>query len=74
MRLPLAASVLKHLDVTAVSKKAVEKAFKFVCGVGMDQVDPKSDLILTSTGIRSGHANQYMFEGEERWDEIGTWD
>ena len=74
MRLPLAASILKHLDVTAVSKTAVEKAFKFVCGVGMDQVDPRSDLILTSTGIRSGHADQYMFEGEERWDEVGTWD
>ncbi|KAN0069490.1 hypothetical protein V8E54_012505 [Elaphomyces granulatus] len=38
MKLHLAASVLERLDVRAVPKKAIEKAFKFMCGVGIDQV------------------------------------
>jgi hypothetical protein len=72
IKLHLAASVLEHLDVQAAPKKAVEKAFRLVCGVGMSEVDPKSDLLLTATGVRSGPADQYLFE--PGWDEVGSWD
>jgi hypothetical protein len=53
MKLHLAASVLRDMNIEAVPKKAVEKAFQFVCGIKMDDVNTGSNDILTSTGIQS---------------------
>ena len=62
------------MDIDPIRKQAVKKAFRYVCGMGIDEVDPKSDDILTTSGIQSGHADEHLFDGEDRWTEIGTWD
>ena len=37
-KLRLVVSVLQNMKITAVSQKAVDKAFKFVCGMQMSDV------------------------------------
>jgi len=74
MKLHLAASVLENMNVKAVPKKAVEKAFQFVCGMGMDDVDPKSNHILTSPEYAPPNTicSQVRSVGM-KW-ELGSWD
>jgi len=73
MKLGVAASLLAGMDIDPVKKEAVKKAFHYVSGFEIDQVDPKSKDILTTSGISSGHTDDHLFDGEERWAEVGTW-
>ena len=60
---------LNCLDGTETSRSAVKKAFEYVCGVKMEDVDTMSQDIITSTGIQSGPGrDKWLFE-----EEIGTW-
>ena len=74
MKLGVAASLLAGMDIDPIKKEAVKKAFHYVSGFEIDQVDPKSKDILTTSGISSGHTDSYLFAGGERWAEVGTWD
>jgi hypothetical protein len=61
---------LKCLDMAETSRSAVEKAFEFVCGVNMKDVDPNSKDLVTSTGIMSRPMrDQWLFD-----EEVGSWD
>ena len=63
-------SSLEDLDISEISRSAIEKAFEYVCGIKMKDVDPKSHDIITSTGIRSGpEKDQWLFDDAE----IGSW-
>jgi hypothetical protein len=63
-------SSLEYLNISEISRSAIEKAFEYVCGIKMKDVDPKSHDIITSTGIRSGPVeDQWLFDDEE----IGSW-
>ncbi|KAN0077755.1 hypothetical protein V8E54_006059 [Elaphomyces granulatus] len=66
MKLGVADSLLGNMDIDLIRKQAVKKAFRYVCGMGIDEVDPKSDDILTTSGIQSGHADEHLFDGEDR--------
>ena len=66
MKLGTAASLLGR-EINPIRQQAVKKAFRYVCGIPIDEVDPKSNYILTASGI---NADDYFFEAE---DEIGTW-
>ncbi|OXV10721.1 hypothetical protein Egran_01518 [Elaphomyces granulatus] len=74
MKLGVAASLLAGMDIDPIEKEAVKKAFHYVSGFEIDQVDPKSKDILTTSGVSSGHTDSYLFAGGERWAEVGTWD
>ena len=72
MKLGTAASLLGSMEVNPIRQQAVKKAFRYVCGIPIDEVDPKSTDILTAGGIiQSANADDHLFEAE---DEIGTWD
>ena len=63
MKLHLDSSVLEHLDVKAVSKKAIEKAFKFVCGVGIDQVCEGLNLTARwALSLPPGHSQKSQID------------
>ena len=47
MKLVVAASLLGNMDIDPIRKQAVKKAFRYVCGMGIDEVDPKSADILS---------------------------
>jgi hypothetical protein len=60
---------LEYLDITEISRSAIEKAFEYVCGVKMKDVHPKSQDIITPTGVKSRQMkDQWLFD-----EEIGGW-
>ena len=75
MKLSLAASLLGSMEIDPIRQEAVKKAFRYVCGIPIDEVDPESKDILTTSGImQSGNADEHLFEGEDEWTAIGKWD
>jgi len=61
---------LKWLDAEDTPRSAIEKAFEFVCGMKMKDVNPKSKDIVTVKGIaRIPKRDQWMFE-----EEVGSWE
>jgi hypothetical protein len=73
MKLRLAVSVLHDMKVKAGYQRAVDKAFEFVCGMQMSDVNQRSNKVLTSTGLQSSDdlMEDWMFEAN---DEVGRWD
>jgi hypothetical protein len=58
------------MEINPIRQQAVKKAFRYVCGIPIDEVDPKSNDILTASGIiQSANADDHFFEE----DKIGTW-
>jgi hypothetical protein len=51
MKLGIAASLLGSMEIDPIRQQAVKKAFRYVCGIPVDEVDPKSNDILTTSGI-----------------------
>jgi hypothetical protein len=75
MKLSRAASLLGSMEIDPIRQEAVKKAFRYVCGIPIDEVDPESKDILTTSGImQSGNADEHLFEGEDEWTAIGKWD
>jgi hypothetical protein len=75
MKLSTAASLLGSMETDPIRQQTVKKAFRYVCGIPIDEVDPKSNDILTTSGImQSGNADDHLFEGEDEWTDIDMWD
>ena len=61
---------LKWLDTEDTPRSAIEKAFEFVCGMKMKDVNSKSKDVITIKGIvRTLKRDQWMFE-----EEVGSWE
>jgi len=61
---------LKYLNLSEIHRSAVEKAFKYVCGINTKDVDSKSRDIVTLTGVVPGPVrDDWLFE-----QDIGGWD
>ncbi|KAN0071071.1 hypothetical protein V8E54_010502 [Elaphomyces granulatus] len=76
MELKTMVFLLKNMKIKEEHRRALEKAFEFVCGFGISNFDPESNFVMTSTGlskIEGGSALNVLFEGPMD-ESIGSWD